>query len=181
MKNYDTFTKKEAKKFGKDLYNNWHINSEEKFAFFIYRISSVFSRKINKDARNNNYNVIVEINSNALERSFINQEIVVKRETNKDFLSANDTNFDDVKKDDVLIEKGFTSTFLYQPKWICRGTVRLKIRVPKGINGAYINPIFWGFQFEHELLLNKNMKYLVEEKRYEGKILYLDLLCLGYL
>ncbi len=178
MKNYITFTKKEAKRFGKALYNNWHINLKEKFAFFRYR---AFSRKINKDARNNNDNAIVEIISKALKRSFINQEIVVKRETNKDFLSTNGTNFDDVKKDDILIEKGFTSTFLYQPKWIFKGTVRLKIRVPKGINGAYINPIFLGFQFEHELLLNKNMKYLVEDKRYEGKILYLDLLCLGYL
>ncbi len=33
MKNYITFTKKEAKRFGKDLYNNWNINLKEKFAF----------------------------------------------------------------------------------------------------------------------------------------------------
>ena len=175
MEDYINLSKKEAKKIGKQLYNDWHITSKEKIAFLIYRISS---KRINSYARKDIDNNFVEIISNALKKSFINHEIVVKRETNKLFLESNRKDFNNVKINDVLIEKGFTSTFLYKPKWVCKGKVRLKIKVPKGINGAYINPLFLGFRFENELLLDKNMSYIVEGKRYDAKCLYLDLLCL---
>lgn len=115
MEDYTNLSKKEAKKFGKQLYNNWHITSKEKIAFLMYRISS---KRINSYARKDIDNNLVEIISNALKKSVINHEIVVKRETNKLFLEANRTYFNNVKINDVLIEKGFTSTFLYKPKWV---------------------------------------------------------------
>ena len=145
MEDYINLSKKEAKKIGKQLYNDWHITSKEKIAFLIYRISS---KRINSYARKDIDNNFVEIISNALKKSFINHEIVVKRETNKLFLESNRKDFNNVKINDVLIEKGFTSTFLYKPKWVCKGKVRLKIKVPKGINGAYINPLFLDLIFQ---------------------------------
>ena len=78
-----------------------------------------------------------------------------------------------------MIETGFMSSFLYRPKRIFKGKVRLKINVPVGTYGAYINEILFIYKWERELLFDRGTVLKVIGKSFDKGILLLEVVCIN--
>lgn len=139
----------------------------------MYKFSSVM---INKNARRNKHSKRIYNISNAIQKSVIDKNIIVYRESHLDFLQSNNTTMQEVEVGDLLKEKGFMSTFLYRPKMVFNGKVRLKIKVPRGTHGAYINEISCIHKWENEMLFDKGMRLRVTNKNINKGILLLDVI-----
>ena len=170
--------KSEAKKYGKELYQKWitKLTKSEIKSLKKYKLSS---KKINNDARNNIKNIDVDNISKALKKATIDKNITVYREAHIKLLESNNTTMQKVSVGDVLIETGFMSSFLYCPKRIFKGKVRLKINVPAGTNGAYINQILFIYKWEMELLLDRGTALKVIGKTFDKGILSLEVVCIN--
>lgn len=165
----EALSKKQAKKYGNLIYKKWiskltdkEIKSLKKYKFD--------SKRINKKTREGVVDEEVVAISSAIRKSVVDRNIVVWRESHVKFLESNDKTIDTVCVGDRLLEKGFMSTFLYRPIWACKGKVRLKIYIPKGTKGAYINRIICWHRWEHEMLFDRNSllevkKISVDKKR----------------
>ena len=174
---FKEFNKREAKKYGKEIYKKWRkkLTKSEIKSIKRYKRSS---KKINCDARAATPNLDVDNISKALEKSIVGKDIIVYRESHIKFLQSNNTTMDKVSIGDKLIETGFMSTFLYRPKWAFKGKVRLKIYVPARTQGAYINQISNLYKWECEILFNRNMVLEVKDKYWEKNRVVLEVLCI---
>ncbi|MCI7179002.1 MAG: hypothetical protein MSA26_00075 [Lachnospiraceae bacterium] len=170
--------KSEAKKYGKELYRKWitKLTKSEIKSLKKYKLSS---KKINNDARNNIKNIDVDNISKALKKATIDKNITVYREAHIKLLESNNTTIQKVSVGDVLIETGFMSSFLYRPKRIFKGKVRLKINVPVGTYGAYINEILFIYKWERELLFDRGTVLKVIGKSFDKGILLLEVVCIN--
>ena len=105
--------------------------------------------------------------SRAVYKSTIDKDIECIRNSSVQFLEDNGFTAETVSVNDILVEKGFMSTYLFKPNLRYSAKIILIIRVHKGTHGAYINNILplSGNKSEYEMLFNKNTKLKVLEKR----------------
>lgn len=176
--------KKEAKKYGNRLYKEWllkltrsEITSLQKYKGILI-ISNY--KKINSSLRNGSKRHCEnEINniSAAIKKSTIDQDIICIRNSSVKFLEFNGYTINSISKGDILVEKGFMSTYLFKPISRCTTKLVLIIRVPKGTHGAYINNIlpWWsGNKSEYEIIFDKDTKLQVIDKKAIRNRIYLE-------
>lgn len=182
LENYVVLNKKEATKYGNYLSREWtHILSpSELLAIVLYKgfLGISFHKNINNALRNNDtqskWYTIAKLICHALSNTAIDSNIVCFRETNKQFLSANGFDVSSIKTGDILIEKGFLSTFANRP-FFTRGKIRLMIMVPSGTKGAYINSVSIGNRWEQEFLFLPCIKFIVVDICRRPRRIYLKL------
>lgn len=171
---YYTFNSKQAKVYGKYLWKKWknQLSRKEKLVLFQYKaFNNLCAKKINKELRNKEYSLWernfsngskADIIENALNKSVLDRNIILYRNTNEDFLKANDRTIETLKVNDVLIDKGFMSTSLYQYKLRFKSKVLFIIRCPKGTKGGYMDHLCISWR-EREILLNRDSILIVRK------------------
>ena len=181
-------SKKEAKNYGLRISKDWSktLSRKERAALRTYKKHSLtwdggqlipISQAINNTERNSvitKWSPIADLISTAICKSTIDTNIVCYREVNLNFLRANNLDRDTIKYGDILVEKGFLSTFSHKPHFT-RGSVSLLILVPCGAKGAYMDRFFNTNQWENEILFNKGYSLKVIDICKRPKRLYLKL------
>ena len=178
---YKVLSRREARKYGWNLSRKWTplLSTKEIVALFLYKgfWLSNFHKQINEALRKeckSKWRAVADVISSALAKSTINTNIVCYRETSAHFLRANKTDAESIQKGDVLIEKGFFSTYSYRPPFKY-AQIHLIILVPRGSTGAYINAISPFFRFEQEFLFKDGTRLEVLEIYEKSQQLYLKL------
>lgn len=172
---FEKENKNDLKEFCNSLFNCWwkKLNNKTKSKIIFYKLFKSYASKINNDLRNDIKNNNADLISEAIKLSTINKDIILLRNTNNRFLEANNKNIYTIKKGDILLEKGLMSTSLIKKTWAFKGKILLRIKCPKGVNGAYLDKccLSWG---EKEILLDKNTKLQIDNVIHNKKQIIIE-------
>lgn len=166
---------KELKKYGLSLYKKWKkkLTFEEKKALIKYKVFNSYAKKLNGDLRNNKNRNDAAIIRKALKKSVIDRNLILLRNTDYKIFENNNLSPENISVGDILIDKAFLSTSLYQTKIRFKNKVLFKINCPIGTQGGYMDKfgISWN---EREILLNGPCKLIVKKVEHTDKQLILE-------